>query len=875
LANPSKAQTTVRTRRTTRLSRHVRPEKIDLHFDLDPRQKTFRGQALYDLQLDKRTRTLELHAADLRVSGVRIRLNGDILKGRVEARPETETIVLRFDRLLPVDTMRLELEFRGRVRNDLRGLYRSVDENEPWLATQLCPTDARRFFPCFDEPGIKARYHIRVTAPHDQTVISNAPIDFEEDAGAERKTVHFETTPPLSSYLVAVAVGPFTASRVLMSGSTAICVYTLPGRQKLGAFARKVAAESLTRLEAWFDMQHPYPKLDLLALPDFAFGAMENAGAVFFRDSILLLDVEEASSEDRKRAGETIAHELSHMWFGNLVTMAWWNDLWLNESFATWMAYEIIDAWQPDWCIWLDFAHRRETALQVDALATSHPIAPRIRSAEEAHENFDAITYTKGAAVLRMLAGYLGNDVFRDGIRLYIRRHREQAATASDLWAALGEVSGAPVEEIVSPWTLQSGYPLVSLNRLDWKGRETIELAQERFLSLPTRNAKTKRATSRWTIPWVGRVGGDGCGRDPEDMHTTKHLLSKLRDRVPSAGGKPTWIYGNANEAGFFRIEHSEAEREKLLANLPDLSPLERIGFVGHQWALARAGRISITSLLDLVAALGDEADPDVLLAVEAVLVRLGRRLAASRGPLVEERLREWVASCYGGQFDLLGFEAEPVDDERRRMRRARIFSIVGHFARVDGIRQACASRLAEHLSTADVLPPELGDEIVRIAANVGGESLHELLCESTRRAITPQTRRRMLFGLAEFDQPKLIRASLEASFDASLAPTPDRAGLIAAMLARTTTAPETWRQLQKAWPRLEKQMPPILLARLAGATVEALPHSSAAEIRAFFDRYPLAAGSRVLRQIAEEMAIVKRFEAHAGVDLETYLAPH
>jgi puromycin-sensitive aminopeptidase len=869
LAKSAKATRTKRSRAAARLTQHVRPTTIDLHFELDPGQRTFRGEACYALQLDKRCRKLELHAADLRVSAVRIRLGKNALTARVETRPESEIIVLHFDRLLPAELVHLELKFRGRIRNDLRGLYRSVDEKESWLATQLCPTDARRFFPCFDEPGIKARYRIRITAPRDQCVISNSPIRFEEDDESGHKTVHFETTPPLSSYLIAVAVGPFEASRPIMSGSTAIQIYTLPGRQNLAAFALEAAVESLTRLEQWFDMDHPYPKLDLLALPDFAFGAMENAGAVFFRDSILLLDAAEASSEDRKRAGETIAHELSHMWFGNLVTMAWWNDLWLNESFATWMAYEIIESWQPNWHIWLDFAHRRESALEVDALASSHPIAPRIRSADEAMENFDVITYTKGASVLRMLAGYLGHEVFQDGIRLYIRRHREEAATASDLWAALAEVSDVPIEEIVSPWTLQTGYPLVSLKRSDKKGPGIIELAQERFLALPSRKTKTKKAGALWTIPWVGRVGGGHV----DDDRPLKHLFTTPRDSISSPGADGTWIYGNANETGFFRVEHGESESEALLANLSTLSPLERIGFVGHQWALARANRIPLSSLLDLIAALGVEEDPDVLFAVESVLSRLGRRLAASRGPDVEESLRAWVAVHFEGQVDRLGFEVDPNDDERRRMQRARIFSIVGHFARADVVRRECASRCAHHFSTGEALPAELGDEIVRIAASLGGESLHGVLCRGTRNARTPQARRRMLFALAEFDQPEMIRASLSASLDVSLAPIADRATLIAALLARPATAPATWRRLQKVWPRLEKQMPPILLARLAGATADGLPHSSSAEIQDFFECHPLAAGSRVLRQIAEELAIAKRFEAMAGPDLEAYLA--
>ncbi len=869
-----------RTQSTARLSRYLRPTTIDLYFELDPQRKTFRGKAVYALQLDRRSRRLELHTADLRISGVRLRLGMDedaeILKPRVELRPESETIVFHFDRLLPAEPIRLELDFRGRVRNDLRGLYRSVDTEEPWLATQLCPTDARRFFPCFDEPGIKARYCIQVRTPRDQCVISNAPVRLEVFEQAGDKTVHFETTPPLSSYLIAVAVGPFESSPPRIIGSTTIRVHTLPGRQGLTSFALEAAAESLTRLESWFDIDHPYPKLDLLALPDFAFGAMENAGAVFFRDSILLMEPTEASSQDRKQAGETIAHELSHMWFGNLVTMAWWNDLWLNESFATWMAYEIIESWQPDWHIWLDFAHRRENALEIDALASSHPIAPRIRSAEEAQQNFDAITYTKGASVLRMLAGFLGPEVFRDGIRLYIRRHREGAATASDLWAALGEVSGVAVEEIVGPWTLQTGLPLVSLRRREHKGRGVIELTQQRFFALPKRRAKTTqkkgKKNERWTIPWVGRVGPIDA-KAGEAARTLKHLFARSREEIPSQGAERTWIYGNAGEAGFFRVEHGESEREDLLANLWSLSAQERIGFVGHQWALSRACRIPISSLLDLIAALGVEEDPEVLFAIDSVLTRLGRRLAASHGADLEERFRAWVTTHFGGQLDRLGFTPDPDEDERRRLRRARIFSIVGHFARLEAVRNECESRCARHLSTGEPLPSELGVEIIRIAASLGDESLHEMLCKATRDARTPQARRRTLFALAEFDSPKLVRASLAASLDVSLAPTPDRATLIAALLARRTTAPATWRHLQKVWPRLEKQLPPILLARLVAATADALPHDSAAEIRKFFERHPLAAGSRVLSQVAEEMAIAKRFEAFAAADLEAYLA--
>jgi puromycin-sensitive aminopeptidase len=865
--------------KTTRLSRFVRPTTIDLHFFLDPNKKTFHGSGQYTLQLEKRTRRLELHCAELRISNVRLGTGSTSSRPRVEIRPESETIVLHCDRLLPAGSVSLELDFRGRVRSDLRGLYRSVDRQAPWLATQLCPTDARRFFPCFDEPGIKARYKIRVTTGKDQTVLSNSPIE-STDLMDQQKTVHFETTPPLSAYLIAVAIGPFVATQARMSGSTPIRVFTLPDRQHLAHFALETAHQGLSRLEKWFGMTHPYAKLDLVALPDFAFGAMENAGAVFFRDSVLLLDSQEASFEARKRAAETIIHEISHMWFGNLVTMAWWNDLWLNESFATWMAYEIIEEWQPEWQIWLDFAHRREEALEIDALQSSHPIAPVIRNAQEAHENFDAITYTKGACVLRMLEGFLGSEVFRDGIRLYIGRYQEGAASAADLWTALSETSGLPIEQIVAPWTVQTGFPLVSLRRTNIAGKKGLELKQQRFLALPkpisrkrtavkaSARSRSRGTSTRWQIPWVGR-GGKRRGNKSEPM---SHLLVNLRSRFPTGSDDMDWLYGNSREAGFFRIEHGEAELEALIEHLSDLSSLERIGFIGHQWALARAGRQSVSRLLDLLAALCEDEDPDVLFAVGSVLGRLSQRLAPSRGSEVEGQFRNWIAENFEGPIRDLGVTPSASESLRTRMRRSQLFRILGSLAESNDILEYCVKTATRSLRSGKSLSPELGDWIIRIAASQGDDALHTMLCVATREASTPQSRRRMLFGLAEFDEPALLRATFKASLDASLAPAPDRAALLAALLARPSTAAATWQHLTRVWPRLEKQMPPILLARLAGSTADALPYSMANDVRDFFERRPLAAGSRILRQVAEEMSIARRFDRQAGTEFEDHL---
>jgi puromycin-sensitive aminopeptidase len=855
-----------RPRRSDRLKTDLTPKQIELSFELDPSQPTFRGRAVYDLESSRRRRSLELHSLGLRISAVRAIYGDRVLRGQVEEHVDCETLTLRFEGLLPSGPFRLELGFRGRVRRDLRGLYGDGEGDGAWLASQLCPTDARRFFPCFDEPGIKARYQIQVLAPRNQTVLSNAPIESEEILEDGRQRVQFETTAPLSSYLVAVAVGPFEASPVRHCGSTAIRVWTLPGSTHLTRFGLDAAVESLSRLETWFDMPHPYPKLDLVALPAFAFGAMENAGAVFFRDSILLLDAEEASLEDRKRTAEVVAHELSHMWFGNSVTMKWWNDLWLNEAFATWMAYEIIESWRPQWQIWLDFAHRREEALTADALASSHPIAPPIRSAEEAQENFDAITYTKGASVLRMLHRYLGADVFREGIRLYMRRHTEGNAEASDLWKALSEASGEPVERIVAPWTLQTGYPLVSV---DAQPKSAVSFSQARFLALPSRSVDP----TRWTIPLVLRTGRHSKKKATTPRtRTMKRLFSKRRDVLTESESRFDWIYANDAEAGFFRVDHGESGRRALLENLSVLSASERIGHLGTRFALARLGRIPITSLLDLLEALGEENNAEVLGSIESILAHLDRRLLAQGSSEADHHFRGWICRIFSEGLGAVAFPQELDEDEYERLRVGRLASIVGGIGRREDIVREAERRAAQHIAEGTPLAGEIAEPILRIAAAGGGAMLHAALRNKTRTAPTPQARRLYLFALAEFASEELIDTSFDAALDPDLAPAPDRAQLIAALLASPRAALPTWKRLQENWKRLEKEMPPIALARLAGATASALPPSSAKEVSAFFARHPLAAGDRVLRQVREELRISARFERLARADFERFL---
>jgi len=401
-----------------RLATDCVPVEYDLHVEVDPQDgDAYRGEVTLLLRLAQARHSVELHADALQITSARVEVGERTQQGSVRLRPDRETAVISFREALPAGIARLRIAFRSTLRSDLRGLYKARSGERRYAFTQLEAADARRFFPCFDEPAFKARFRVAVTTAVTNTVLANSPVGWEESAGEGRKTVHFLPTPPLSTYLVALAVGPLESSPPTRCGTTEIRVWHVPGKGALTAFSLEVARETLARLEKYFDLPYPYAKLDLVAAPDFEAGAMENAGAVFFRETLLLVDPDTVTLGEKKRVGEVICHELAHMWYGDLVTMAWWDDLWLNEAFATWMAFQIVDDWKPEWKMWQEFEKGRSAALSLDALASTHPIYTTVSTPAEATANFDLITYEKGAAVVRMLERYLGPKPFRAGVR--------------------------------------------------------------------------------------------------------------------------------------------------------------------------------------------------------------------------------------------------------------------------------------------------------------------------------------------------------------------------------------------------------------------------------------------------------------------------
>jgi puromycin-sensitive aminopeptidase len=840
----------------------VQPGEVDVRVEVDPQSsRAFHGEVTHHLLLAKRRRTLELHADDLVVSGVKVEADGRRLGGRIVRHPERETLEVLLPETIPPGPATLRLAFRGKLRGDLRGLYAAAAGERRYAFTQLEAADARRFFPCFDEPDKKARFRLSVTTATRNTVLSNNPVEKVEPLGRGRKTVHFRRTPPLSSYLLALAVGELVASPPVHCGDTEICVWHVPGKEGLTAFALEAARETLARLEAYFDLPYPYEKLDLVAVPDFEAGAMENAGAVFFRETLLLVDPESATLSEKKRAAEVICHELAHMWYGDLVTMAWWDDLWLNEAFATWMAFHVVDAWKPEWKMWNDFQHHRAAALGLDALAETHAIYTRVGTPNEATQNFDLITYEKGASVVRMIERFLGAETFREGVRRYVERHRESNAVAADLWSALAEASGQDVEPVVRAWIEQPGFPLLRLRRAERDGRSWLRFEQRRFLS----NPRARANGSLWPLPWVGRVAAG------ESTRTVRQLLTRRRGEIELPVRGPRFVYGNAEEGGFYRPLHDEGELAALAGALEALLPIERMGLLGHQWAAARAGHARVDAFLDLAIGFGKERDPDVLLALRGPLETSARSAGRTLGPEAEAALRRRVARAFADAFAAAGWEPQPRERDDDRLRRAALLALVGEVGEAPELRAEAGARCLRFLDDRRSLEPNLADAVVALAARDGDEALFERFLAASREAATPQDQRRFLLALGSFQKPELVKRALDLLLGERVG-TQDVALLLTRLLANRAAAAQAWAFWKRRFAELRRRMPPMLVTR----PIEALPalgtRAFRRDVAAFFRAHSVPTGARAVRQALEQFDLNLAFDERAKSQLAHWL---
>src|SRR5262245_20653950 len=560
-----------------RLPTNVTPERYEIRLTPDLKTWTFSGEEKVSIQIHEPVREIILNAAELELHSASLTLkDGRNLPAQVDLDSENEQARFVFSQAVPTGACELQIKFSGILNDKLHGFYRStykdVDGREkPLASTQFESTDARRAFPCWDEPAFKAVYQVTLVIDEQLTAISNARVVSERPAGTGKKAVVFADTMKMSTYLVAFIVGEFEATEAVMAGGAPLRVWAVPGKKLLTRFALDIGKASLDYFSRYYDIPYPGDKLDLIAIPDFASGAMENLGAITFRETALLVDVEKATRAELERVADVVSHENAHMWFGDLVTMKWWNGLWLNEAFATFMEMLAVDAWKPDWRRWDSFTISRAAAMQVDGLKSTRPIEFPVERPEEAAGMFDVLTYEKGASVLRMLEQYLGAAAFRDGIRVYLKRHQYGNAETTDLWDALENATEQPVRTLMDSWIFQPGYPLISVEK---HGRG-VRLSQQIFRYLQDGSIPSQR----WYVPIFLRAGS-------KSGIVQQTLLLTEQERTVEFEESPEWVVVNAGGHGFYRVRYSHELLETLKASVKQqLSSVEKFGLVNDTWA--------------------------------------------------------------------------------------------------------------------------------------------------------------------------------------------------------------------------------------------------------------------------------------------------
>uniref|UniRef100_J3MWV4 Aminopeptidase n=2 Tax=Oryza brachyantha TaxID=4533 RepID=J3MWV4_ORYBR len=565
-------------------------------------------------------------------------------------------MVLEFGGELPVGEGVLGMNFDGTLNDQMRGFYRSKyeykGETKNMAVTQFESVDARRCFPCWDEPSFKAKFKLTLEVPTELVALSNMPIANETIAGPI-KTVEYEESPLMSTYLVVIVVGLFDYIEGVTSEGNKVRVYTQVGKSNQGKFALDVGVKSLNLYKEFFDTPYPLPKLDMVAIPDFTNGAMENYGLVTYREIYLLFDEKSSSAATKQNVAITVAHELAHQWFGNLVTMEWWTHLWLNEGFATWMSYLAVDSFFPQWNIWTQFLDSTTSALKLDSLSESHPIEVEIHHASEVDAIFDSISYDKGASVIRMLQSYLGAERFQTALASYIKKYAYSNAKTEDLWVVLEEVSGEPVKDLMTTWTKKQGYPVVSVKL---KGHD-VELEQDQFL------LDGSSDSGMWIVP----ITLGFYSHDIQKRFLLKQKLDDIKGINSQYDGRRNggnfWIKLNIDETGFYRVKYDD-ELTAALRNalqMKKLSLMDIIGVVEDAHALSIACKQTLSSLLHLLYACREEADFSVLSHINSVTSSVAK-ISADATPDLADDIKQLFIKLLLPPAEKLGWD--PKDSE-------------------------------------------------------------------------------------------------------------------------------------------------------------------------------------------------------------------
>jgi aminopeptidase N len=841
-----------------RLSDVALPEHYSLKLTPNLQAATFSGEEEIDLTLGEPVRAITLNALDLQFRSVTAAIAGRTLTAETTLDPQNQQATFHFPAELPAGPVTLKIDYDGILNSKLRGFYLSKTPRRNYAVTQFESTDARRAFPSFDEPAMKATFDVSLVVAQGDSAISNTNIVSDTPGpAAGQHTIRFARTPKMSTYLLAFLVGDFECASGASDG-VPIRVCATPGHVQDGAFALSAAEFFLHYYDTYFGIKYPMPKLDMIAIPDFEAGAMENFGAITYRETALLVNPKTAPLSAQINVAIDVAHEMAHQWFGDMVTMKWWDNVWLNEGFATWMENKAVAAWKPEWHMSEEVASDMNVTLDLDARRVTRTIRATADTPDQINEMFDGISYGKAGAVLLMVENYIGEQTFRQGVHDYLAAHMYGNATAEDFWNTQTEVSHRPVDRIMESLITQPGEALLTFSAPEG---QKVRVSQQRFFLNPQANhPQTQDARETvWTLP-VCLTSSRG-GADCQVLSSPRRNL-----QVPDA---PVF-YGNAGGKGYYRSQYDPATYRKLVSQAETaLSPEDRIVLLGTEWALARAGKASIGDVFDLAAAVKDDRSPDVIETAAYSLASINQRLVSSSQE--HELLAAWVRNTFGPALDRVRSSGSGDSPERKELR-AVLFSLVGGIGDDPAVIRQARQLTAAYLDNPNSVDATLAATALRIAAQNGDRELFGQLQHVSATTENPQLQRQALFALARFRDPALVEQTLEYAVSGKVR-NQDSILLIVAELEDRNTQEIAWKFVQDNWFKVQAQTTIFTGESLVSASGSFCTADRAADVQAFFSRHPVPAAESAMEHAQNNINDCVELRASQGPGLKQWLS--
>ncbi|MGD0683047.1 MAG: M1 family metallopeptidase [Terracidiphilus sp.] len=816
-----------------RLPQTVRPEHYTLILTPDLKAATFSGQEAIDVTVDEPTNSITLNAAEINFENVFVTSAGQQQKAAITLDKDKEQATFTFPEKLPAGKASLSIAYNGILNNELRGFYLSKTAKRNYAVTQFESTDARRAFPSFDEPAFKATFDVTLVVDSGDTAISNGEIISDTPGPGDGKhTLTFATTPKMSTYLVAFLVGDFQCTAGESDGVT-IRSCSTPDKVALTPYSVDVAKYVLHYYNNYFGIRYPLKKLDLIALPDFEAGAMENFGAITFRETALLIDPKTASVGALKGIALTIAHEMAHQWFGDLVTMQWWDNIWLNEGFATWMSNKPLAAMHPEWNIDQGVVSGIDGVLNLDALPTTRAIRAKAESREQIEQMFDGISYGKASDVLLTVENYLGEETFRQGVHNYLASHLYANATAEDFWGAQTATSHKPVDKIMESLVIQPGAPILTFGEPS-KGK--VAVSQRRFFLNP---GSQQNSTQQWTLPVCFKTSnGQKC-----------ELLTPSTTELDAPTG--TVFFANAGGKGYYRSTYTPSAYASLVLQAEtSLTPAERISLIGDEWAQVRSSKVPIGGYLDLAAAVKTDPSSDVASETAGGIAAIYERLT----PTTDERaqLEAWIRSTYAPVYSKLSPPAD-ADSSNTRELRAQLFGLLGYYGKDPAVIKQAREIAAKYIADPASIDATLGQSALSIAAHNGDAALFDLLQKIYETSTNPEYQVSALRTLAEFENPVLVQRALDYAISGKVR-NQDAAIQLFISLQGDATREQTWKYIQEHWDKVLALLTPEMGAGLVGSAYGFCTAEGRASVESFFSTHKVAAADVALKHTLERI---------------------